>query len=334
MNILYTTDDKFVGKVGASICSVFDNNKSMEQISVYIIGQDISKENRRKLKELSQIYRRSIEIIELENLKNYFDFEFDTSGWNQIVLARLLLDKLLPDYIERIIYLDGDTINISNLQSLWETDLNGKVLGACIEATVDQKRKIDLEMDGIPYINAGVLLFDLKRWKEEHCFDRIMEYYRRRGGRLFANDQDVINAVLKESIYYLPPKYNFYNIYWFYPYSVLKKLMGKAVYYEKEIFTDSLDNPAIIHYLGEERPWRKGNHHKFKKHFQLYHSKTPWKDEAMEEGWGAYFLCWDIFNKILHPFPMLRYRIINVLIPWFMIWRKKQLNKEKRQAKK
>ena len=130
MNILYTTDDKFVGKVGASICSVFDNNKSMEQISVYIIGQDISKENRRKLKELSQIYGRSIEIIELENLKNYFDFEFDTSGWNQIVLARLLLDKLLPDYIERIIYLDGDTINISNLQSLWETDLNGKVLGA------------------------------------------------------------------------------------------------------------------------------------------------------------------------------------------------------------
>ena len=328
MNILYTTDDKFVGKVGASICSVFDNNKSMEQISVYIIGQDISKENRRKLKELSQIYGRSIEIIELENLKNYFDFEFDTSGWNQIVLARLLLDKLLPDYIERIIYLDGDTINISNLQSLWETDLNGKVLGACIEATVDQKRKIDLEMDGIPYINAGVLLFDLKRWKEEHCFDRIMEYYRRRGGRLFANDQDAINGALRGEIRRISPKYNYYTSYIYYPYKALKKFQAPYPFMPEEEYDDAGQHPVIIHYLGEERPWREGCRHPFQKEFDHYLSLTPWANMQKESGWTTYYKFFYLFNKLVKPFPSLRVWVIGTFAPAFMRMRKKQLRKQ------
>lgn len=44
------------------------------------------------------------------DIKQYFDFEFDTTGWNSIVLARLVLDKFLPEDMEKVLYLDGDTI--------------------------------------------------------------------------------------------------------------------------------------------------------------------------------------------------------------------------------
>ena len=91
-------------------------------------------------------------------------------------------------------------------------------------------------MEKIPYINAGVLLIDLKKWRAEQTGRRILEYYREHDGNLFANDQDAINGCLKGEICYLPPRYNFYNIYWFYSYQVLKKLMGEAWYYDEAIY--------------------------------------------------------------------------------------------------
>ena len=42
MNILYTTNSNFTGKVATGICSVLENNKDIPEITVYIIGQDLT----------------------------------------------------------------------------------------------------------------------------------------------------------------------------------------------------------------------------------------------------------------------------------------------------
>lgn len=329
MNILYTTNSNFTGKVATGICSVFENNKDIPEITVYIIGQDLTIKEKEDFMLIAETYKRNITIIDLGDITSYFDFEFDTNGWNSIVLARLLLDQLLPSELNKILYLDGDTINISSLTKLWNLDMGNCVLGACIEATINQTYRENLGMKNLPYVNAGVLLINLKKWRDEKIGAKILKYYKDNGGNFFANDQDAINGFLKNRIYYLPPKYNFYNIYWFYPYKTLKKLMGNAYYYDTNTYNESLKNPSIIHYLGEERPWRKGNKHKFLADYRKYHSKTPWADEPEETGWELYFVCWNIFNIVTRPFPLLRYRIINKLIPWFMKWRKKQLAKKK-----
>lgn len=198
------------------------------------------------------------------------------------------------------------------------------VIGACIEATVNIEQRINLNMEHTPYVNAGVLLINMKKWRKEDTGKRIIDFYKANDGKLFANDQDAINGALKDEIFYLEPKYNFYNIYWYYPYHVLKKLIGTTWYYSLDTVTESINHPAIIHYLGEERPWRKGNTHKFKKEYQFYLDKTPWRNHPQDEGWTVYFFCWRIFNIIVKPFPMLRYKIINGLIPTFLNWRSKR----------
>lgn len=328
MNIVYTTNEAFVAKVAAGICSVFENNKDMSEIRIFIIGQELSEDSKIKFNTIAEKYKRIITIVPLEKLERYLDFEFDTGGWNPIVLARLLLDCLLPEEIDRVLYLDGDTINIASLKEVWETNLNGNVIGACIEATVNKKQRIYLGMEHIPYVNAGVLLIDLNKWRQERTGELILEFYKSNKGKLFANDQDAINGALKDDIYYLSPRYNFYNIYWFYPYKLLKKLMGNTFYYSQEVVEQAIQSPAIIHYLGEERPWRNGNKHKYRDEYLKYLNKTPWKNEKMEEGWKTYYTCWGIFNFLIRPFPMIRYKIINGLIPVFMKWRKKKLNRK------
>ena len=327
MNIVYTLNDKFVPQVGAGIVSLCENNLDSEYINFYLVSSGISKINKSRLEKLVKSYNRFVDIIELGEIEQYFDFEVDTNGWNPIVLARLLLDKILPNNIDRIIYLDGDTIVRGSIKELWNFDLKGKTLGMSIEPTIDKKRIEILNLGFYPYFNAGVILIDLKRFKKIKAGQKIIEYYRKYDGKLFANDQAAINGSMKDEIQVISPKYNFYNIFTQYPYWFLKRIMKPKKYIDKRTFILAKKNPAIIHYLGEERPWRKWNTHKYKNDYFKYLNMTVWKNTPLEEGWMVYFICWQIFNIFTKPFPMLRYKIINSLIPTFMKFRKRQLKR-------
>ncbi len=329
MNIIYTLNDGFVPQVGAGIVSVCENNKLEKEINFYIVSYGIKEKNKKLLKKLILNYERNVKIIELNNLNDYFDFSFDTSGWNPIVLARLLVDKLLPKNVDKVLYLDGDTIVRGSLKKLWNTDMKKKTLAMSIEPTVDYERKCNLGLKDYPYYNAGVILIDLKRFRDIKASSTIINYYKEHDGKLFANDQDAINASMKDEIVTLSCKYNFYNIFNQYSYKFLKKLMKNVDYIDKDVFDDAVKNPCIIHYLGEERPWRLGNHHKYKNDYLKYLNMTPWVGKNMESGWKLYFICWNAFNFFMKPFPALRYQIINALIPRFMAFRAKKLKKVK-----
>lgn len=329
LNIFYTADNNFVPQIAAGICSVCENNVSAEMIHIYVGSLNISDKNKEKLTTLIHHYNRQITFVEINNLREKIGFDFDTSGWNNVVLARLLVDQLLPTNVDKVLYLDGDTIVRGSLKELWNTDMHDCVIGASIEPTVNKSRKRELGLLDKHYFNAGVLLINLKLWRNEKTGEKILKYYEEKKGRLFANDQDAINGSLAGKIYIISPKYNFYNIFWYYPYRTLKKLEEPALYISEKIYNEAKDSPVIIHYLGEERPWRKGNTHKYSNDYHLYLSKTDWKNTPMESGWEIYFIFFKIFHTVLSPFPMLKYKIIDFLIPVFMKHRAKKLkNKE------
>ena len=117
----------------------------------------------------------------------------------------------------------------------------------------------------------------------------------------------------------------FVNSFKFYPYRVLNRIAGDLCFVDFEVYKESLNNPVIIHYLGEERPWREGNANKFRGEYIKYANKTPWGYQV-ENGWYLYFIFWNIFNFVMIPFPMLRYKIINGLIPFAMKMRRNKIN--------
>ncbi len=328
MNILYTTDQNFIPQVAASMCSVMENNTEVEHLHFYIFGLNLESETASTLDAFVKGYHRELDIIPLKDIQSYYSFSFDTSGWRPIVLARLLIDKLLPESVSRIIYMDGDTIVRSSLSALYETDMHGKPIGGCQEATYNKKNIAALHMTGIPYINAGVLLIDIGAWRQQHTGEKIITYYAEHNGKLFANDQDAINGTLKQQLFLLPLCYNYCNTYDYYPYWALKKMAAPAPFIDKSNYEAYRRNPAIIHYLGEERPWREGNRHRFRDDYLSYLSKTPYRDTPMEQGWQGYFKLFGLFNAFTKPFPMLRHGLITSLIPAFMAWRKGAIKKK------
>ena len=120
----------------------------------------------------------------------------------------------------------------------------------------------------------------------------------------------------------LPPRYNFGSVQIYYSYEAQKKMCAPApLYPTKADYERAAFPPAVVHFLGEERPWRAGNRHPYRKNYEEALAKTPWKDAPQEQGWQMYFRCFGLFNALTKPFPMLRWRIINSLIPAFLRFR-------------
>lgn len=313
MDIVYTINTAFLPYAAVSMTSLCCFARG--PLRFFVLGRGLSEEDKRKLEQhLARRPRTEVRFVDLDDIRSYFDFSFDTAGFHPIVLARLILDRLLPDDVGRLLYLDADTLVRGDIAGLWETDLRGCAIGACIEPTYSLKRKAALGLRGRPYFNAGVLLIDLPVWREKKTGEEILRYYRAHSGKLFANDQDAINASQKGKIRPLPVEYNYQNTYDYYSYRLLEKNCDYPVPSEKEI-ERARRNPCIVHFLGEERPWRVGNTNRFRKEYARFLTMTPWAGQGFEAGWELYFRFWRMFNSFTRPFPMLRLFVIQTLMP-------------------
>ena len=136
MNILLIIDDKFVPQAAACINSIYTSSCSDETNSLYVMSYGISECNQRKLITFANSLGFRLTIVDITGFTAQLGFDFDTSGWNEIVLARLLMARFLPNDLHRVLYLDADVIVRRPLDDLWTMDLNGCVLGMALGNTL------------------------------------------------------------------------------------------------------------------------------------------------------------------------------------------------------
>lgn len=310
MNIVYASNDNYARHLGVSLCSLFDSNRQAERIDAYILSVGIGADSRRKLDELAGRYGRQLHYVEMEDLERRISFDVDTGRFDISTLGRLFIGEVLPDKVERCIYLDCDTVVVRSLEKLWRADLCGAVIGAVQEPTIYRKVKEAIGLgEDEPYYNAGMLLVDLRAWRQADAGRRMMEFYGEKNGRLLANDQDVINGTLKGSIRTLPPKYNFFPNYRYFSY---RALTGYAPVYrqvKKEQFQAAKRRPVIIHYMGDERPWIAGNLNHYRRAYEKYLAMTGWAGTPKLPGKRLYMLAYHGLDYLTAVCPRARFAV-------------------------
>lgn len=107
INILCTPDNNYVPYCGIMLTSLLENNKDAS-FSIYIISDNLSDENKIALKKLIQLYRCNIIFIPIN--KELFKQCPIREGDHVSIAAyyRIFAPKLLPENINKIIYLDCD----------------------------------------------------------------------------------------------------------------------------------------------------------------------------------------------------------------------------------
>lgn len=179
------------------------------------------------------------------------------AGISPAVCARMAMVSMLPE-VDRVIYLDSDLVVLGDLSDLWQITADGAPVWAVRDqlmpwlASSPSFRNIE---HGLPmksrYLNAGVLVADLRVWRDLDLETRLLTFYQQHYKKLLYHDQDALNAVLVGLWKPLPLQWN--RTPW----------LDSVVHWEDleaspAELAHAFDNPKIVHYANQRKPWHSG----------------------------------------------------------------------------
>lgn len=198
---------------------------------------------------------------------------FTSAMWH-----RIFLPELLP-HVDRVLYLDIDTIVVDSLEQLWRTDLAGHYLAAVTNVFMEQHlhRPEALGLAGADhYFNSGVLLMHLAEMRRDDCTSALYDYAVAHGAELEWPDQDTLNVVLGGRRRALHPRWNCMN-------SVLDFPWSADVFGAEEV-ADARRAPAIRHFEGPtiNKPWHFLCERSMREIYFEHRRQTPWPHCRLE----------------------------------------------------
>ena len=251
MNILLTINKKYVKLVNILLNSIQLSNKDTK-FDVYILHRELDIEDKNIIESGLDLNKFNIKMIKIdeEEVKNFPQYQ---KRYPKEIYFRLFATKYLPENIDKILYLDSDTLVINKLDELYNMDFEGNYYIATthVKKILRKINEVRLRIDDdVPYINTGVLLINLKELRKIDVQKEVCEFVENNSKKLMLPDQDIITALYGEKIKIIDAlKYNLgdrdLNIY---NLNHIKNPIGLK--WVKE-------NTVIIHYYGRNKPWNK-----------------------------------------------------------------------------
>ena len=253
--------------VGASVCSLFENTK--EPVTIHILHDETLTElNRQRFETIAATYDQTIEFYDVELDEKISEFMKNHTQHSPATLYRLGMSKLLPNSIDKVIYLDADTIINLDIKSLWNEIGADDLFGAVVDAGIategwDSYKQIPSITKGFvkreDCFNAGVWVVNLDKFRaENNFFSEAMKLFGERTSDFVDNDQGLLNYFYSKRYKKLPGKYNVQL--------VMERRKGLRHVGE-----------GIYHYIVRSLNARLND--EFDRLFWHYFVKTPWFDE-------------------------------------------------------
>ena len=285
MDIALASDNNYIQHLAVTMESIMQNNGD-SKITFHIMNNGIRKEYVDILKEQVEMHNQNIIFYDFTNLEEEVGFSSHSSVLPISAYSRIFLPAKLHN-ISRIIYVDVDIVCCGSLQEVYNLELGEKII-AGVQDFADKRARIENGLSlNTRYINSGFLLIDIKKWNERNITKKIHNYILERGGRVVQEDQGAINAILKDDIKIIHPKYNAMTPFFFMESQHIKELFNIPVYYSDQDIQEAKKNPIIIHYLKfnglVNRPWEEGCIHPKKDMYRFYLLKTYWKNAPLKK---------------------------------------------------
>lgn len=273
LNIVYSCDEAYVEHTGISMLSLFENNMDFEHITVNFIHKDVSETSLSLLKELAEEYDRELLIVPIQEINSRLKIR--TTGRHiETVYVKLFLGQLTG--LEKVLYIDSDTIINSSLRGLWELDISNVLVAGVDTTSVDSKSLLGL-LKSDKFINDGVVLLNLSLFRQLNIEDEFVSAIAKYDGDPPVLSEGIINAVCKGRILSLHPKYNLMSGLIGYKFDRFSQMDS---YYSRSEIEEAIENPVIIHYLSAffNRPWNIYCSHPLRNKYLYYKSLSYWKD--------------------------------------------------------
>jgi lipopolysaccharide biosynthesis glycosyltransferase len=262
INIVVVSDNYFAILMAAFLKSIEMNHHTDEIVEVYIVDDNISVKNRKKI--ISSITSDKIKLNWLlmkEIVPEDIQLPLVGNSYPINTYIRVLIPHFIPKHIKKIIFFDVDMIMFDDISKLWNVDIGDNPIGA-VSDTIGTIRKTigngienyqELNLDSeAGYFNAGLLVIDVKKWLDQDItkktFDAINENKKYAG----FGDQYGLNIALVNNWYELDPLWSCFSV-------------------------NTEPNPYLVHYFNI-KPIYKDYKFNYREEFYYYLNQTEWKN--------------------------------------------------------
>lgn len=236
--IVLIADQAYTEQLTVTMKSIMYHNKS---VNFYIINQGIMPDWFRKM-------RRIVRNLGGELYNIPFDIGLISANWrtqnhiSPIAYAKYFIPRLIDR--ERVLYLDTDIIVNGSLNSFFLTDLKGFPVAAV------------RDIDGS--FNTGVMLIDNLQWKDLSVLDKCLELFEGEKSKHwelehFNGDQTILNSVFQNNWLELDKRFNVQVGY---------DLVAFYNHWEEHFNLE--DEPLVIHYTTNRKPWNSSVSYRFR----------------------------------------------------------------------
>ncbi len=234
INICFSTDDNYAKYLAVAIVSLLQSKEKTSYYHIYIVSQISHKNKSLILNVANQHSNNKIEFVALSSSEKKGYTRHGT-----LALARLMLPELLQD-IDRVIWLDVDTLVLGDLKELFQTDFHSNAILGVAHHPFNYYENYLKECFDPTYhgkaISSGVMLMNLKKLRETKLLSQCLSFIDKFKNAAFMADQDAINVVCQHMIGFLKPEYNVTTV----DYQMNNLVTKKA---------------RIVHFDGFFKPW-------------------------------------------------------------------------------
>jgi len=269
--VAFSVNNTYSQHLCVVLTSILANNPQV-QFEFNVLSADISEENKNIICTLKENYPNfSIKFVTI-NKADFSALKLSSCYITIETYFRFLLAELFPQY-DKLLYLDSDLIVNGNIEPLFDIDITDYYFAGveerCLYGTGYIEDTLKISDDDV-YINAGVLLCNLKKIREDNLTEEFFKAAQYIKDFIRYDDQDVINIVARGKIKKLDYIYNFLP----------------ACVYE---LPHKKYQAVIIHYTGKYKPWTLGecpNELRFL--YFKYLEKSPYAQQVKVKNFCVY----------------------------------------------
>ena len=219
--VFLTINNDYAPYAAAAIHSLMQKCNKKRYYRVIILHDGLSLANRIRLRNLvtdnvAIQFKKMTHSIYLKAVVRYCTNRQKGAGdffSSAVYYYRAFIPRLFPLY-EKAVYIDSDTILMSDIGELFDTDLGDKVCAARLDPKVSdipEFRDYVKKAVGVPhteYVNSGVLVMDMKKMRKMKYLSTMIDLMQEYNADLVAPDQDYLNVILRGQILHLDPVWN------------------------------------------------------------------------------------------------------------------------------
>ena len=260
INIAYMVDNNYVPYMITSMHSAIKNKNKESVYNFYIIAENFSSENIDKIKKIKE-HNVNIEIIPARQKT------LDYSHLGRFASFKIAMQKIfIPDYLEnidKVLYLDADTLVQKDLNKIYSTNMGGAYIGATKDGLMYQfpEHITEIGLDWRKfYFNSGVMLLNLKDMRKDAIIEKSITYFNTHY-EVFG-DQDILNVVVNDKVIPISYRYNCNSTFF-----EEKDAEFLSNFYNEKVYQTSrenYDNAVILHFAGH-KPWTEWYTHSYLK---------------------------------------------------------------------